>query len=312
MSNNTKQNETCVSSNLEPYLAKDGDAHPYASLLTDLTFKKAFNPDVESSRKTLVAMLNDILGPQLDKPIKNVFTRNVEQNESGSCIRRTAIFDLHCEDDQGHFIEIEVQIREMDNFMKRLGYYASQIVSAQGVPGKGWNFAIRPAFVIAFTRFTIFEDDLPIHRLTTMDMKTHERLLDSYNYTVVELSKVLPHLPTTEEEKWLFLFRYLNQLKMLPPEVDGDKFGDLILCCKISNLTKEEFEEYQKVFNAEYDHNALKAGFFKEFAEEINQKVEEASLAKAREMAKGFRDDGVSMDIIVKRTGLTKEEILAL
>ena len=33
---------------------------------------------------------------------------------------------------------------------------------------------------------------------------------------------------------------------------------------------------------------------------------------KAREMAKGFRDAGVPLDIIAKQSGLTEEEIRAL
>ena len=40
-------------------------------------------------------------------------------------------------------------------------------------------------------------------------------------------------------------------------------------------------------------------------------KVEGAADAK-REMAKGLREDGVSMDIIVRRSGLSEDEIKAL
>ena len=38
----------------------------------------------------------------------------------------------------------------------------------------------------------------------------------------------------------------------------------------------------------------------------------EGESLKNRELAKGFRDDGVPLDIISKRTGLTPEEIKAL
>lgn len=39
---------------------------------------------------------------------------------------------------------------------------------------------------------------------------------------------------------------------------------------------------------------------------------EEGADAKNRELAKDFRDDGVSLEIISRRTGLTPEEIKAL
>ncbi len=38
----------------------------------------------------------------------------------------------------------------------------------------------------------------------------------------------------------------------------------------------------------------------------------EGAADKAREMAKGLREDGVPMDIIVRRSGLSEEEIRAL
>ena len=37
-----------------------------------------------------------------------------------------------------------------------------------------------------------------------------------------------------------------------------------------------------------------------------------AAAAKAREIAKGLREDGVPMDIIVRHSGLSEEEIRAL
>jgi hypothetical protein len=96
-------------------------------LLIDLAFKKAFDPDKPASRENLVNLLNDLLAPQLKRPIKSVKTRNVAKNLSGSKESRTAIFDLHCEDDAGNLIEIEVQIRKLKNFSKRLAFYASEI-----------------------------------------------------------------------------------------------------------------------------------------------------------------------------------------
>jgi hypothetical protein len=40
--------------------------------------------------------------------------------------------------------------------------------------------------------------------------------------------------------------------------------------------------------------------------------VNEGELKKAREISKGLRDEGVSMEIIVRRSGLSEEEIRRL
>ena len=93
---------------LEDYLVKPGEQSPYANLLIDLAFKKAFDPDKPVSRENLVNLLNDLLAPQLKHPIKSVKTRNVSKNLSGSKVSRTAIFDLHCEDDAVNFEQMAV------------------------------------------------------------------------------------------------------------------------------------------------------------------------------------------------------------
>lgn len=72
-------------------VVKPGEMSPYANLLVDLAFKKAFDPDKPASRQNLINLLNDLLEPQLKLPIKSVWTRNVAKNLSGSKASRTAI-----------------------------------------------------------------------------------------------------------------------------------------------------------------------------------------------------------------------------
>ena len=80
------------SKSLKDYLVKPGEKSPFANLLVDLAFKKAFDPDKSTSRENLVNLLNDLLAPQLKRPIKNVWTRNVAKNLSGSNVSRSAFF----------------------------------------------------------------------------------------------------------------------------------------------------------------------------------------------------------------------------
>ena len=53
-------------------------------------------------------------------------------------------------------------------------------------------------------------------------------------------------------------------------------------------------------------------GFAKGFAEGFIESFAEGELKKAREISKGLRDDGVSMEIIVRRSGHSEEEIRKL
>lgn len=296
---------------LEDYLVKPGEQSPFANLLVDLAFKKAFDPDKPTSRENLVNLLNDLLAPQLKRPIKNVWTRNVSKNLSGSKASRTAIFDLHCEDDAGELIEIEVQIRKLDNFLNRLAFYASEMVANQAELGVGWKFDIKPTYVIAIARHRMFDDDRIVHRATVTDLETNEKFMDSYNFTVVELAKVPFFIDSKSDSlsKWLFFFRYLSRLRELPAELGERKFKQLTESSKVSKFSKEEFEAYQKMFHAEWDHNALKNSFFEEFADDVNAKVEE----RAREIAKRLIANGkLSDEDIAECSGLSIEDVVVL
>ena len=310
---NAKQkNKACKS--LEDYLVKPGEKSPFANLLVDLAFKKAFDPDKPTSRENLVNLLNDLLAPQLKRPIKNVWTRNVAKNLSGSKATRTAIFDLHCEDDAGELIDIEVQIRKLDNFLNRLAFYASELVANQAEPGDDWDYCIKPTYVIAIARHRMFEDDRIVHRATVVDLETHEKFMDSYNFTVVELAKVPFFIESKSDSlsKWLFFFRYLNRLKKLPPAMNERKFRQLTESSKVSKFSKEEFEAYQKVFHEKWDHNVLRRSFFEEFADDVNAKIAEGVSNRNREIAKKLKARHRPIDEIVEDTGLTREEVEAL
>ncbi len=300
---------------LKDCIVKPGEKSPFANLLIDLAFKKAFDPDKPTSRNNLINLLNDLLEPQLKRPIKNVWTRNVAKNLSGSKESRTAIFDLHCKDDMGNLIEIEVQIREMDNFMKRLAFYASELVANQAEPGEEWNYDVQPTYVIALTRFHVFDDENAVHRAAVTDLETGKQVMDTYNYAVIELSKVPFFIEKTSSDlsKWLFFFRYLNRLKELPEELNESKFQQLTESSKVSNFSKKEFEAYQRMHHEKWDHNVMVPGIFKEFATEINAKIEERISDRNREIAKKMVAAGKLSDAeIADYSGLSVEDVVVL
>ena len=91
-------------------------------------------------------------------------------------------------------------------------------------------------------------------------------------------------------------------------ELAERKFELLTESSKVSNLSKEEFQDYLAMYHKEWDHNAMVEGVFEEFADEINAKISE----KTRETAKSLRMQGVADSIIVTATGLTEAEVKAL
>ena len=259
---------------------------PYANLLMDPTFKKAFDPTHAESRTNLINLLNDILGPQLRSPIENLYVARESLNRSGSKESRSAILDLHCTDMENRHFEVEVQKYGMKNFLKRIGYYASQLVVEQGEPGKDWNYKVNPVYILSILNFELFHDRRAIRRATTLDTETHEQILDSYNYTFIELPKISPEISENSDEvqKWLFVLGNLGKLQKLPPAVSTHKFDRLLLPAKIANFNREELKQYEDAMRLEWDECAIREQKLEDQAKyEAEQARRETVLAKMDE-----------------------------
>ena len=207
-----------------------------------------------------------------------------------------------------------MQIQRTTNFIKRLGFYAGEMVVNQSQTGKRWRFDVKPTYVIAISREEVFQDDRSVHRGTVTDLETGEQLMDLYNFTILELSKVPFFIEKTSDNisKWLFFFRYLNRLKKLPDALDESKFSRLTESSKVSNFTKKEFEAYQHMYHEIWDRNALRNAFIQDNPDIFDEVRDKAAASAKREIAKGFRDAGFPLDAIAKQTGLTEDEIRAL
>jgi len=66
------------------------------------------------------------------------------------------------------------------------------------------------------------------------------------------------------------------------------------------------------MYHERWDHNVLKRGFFKEFADDINAKIAENVSDTKREIAKKMKAKNRPVDEIAEITGLTEDEVNAL
>ncbi len=300
---------------------------PYANLMTDLIFKKVFNPDNAYTKINLINFLNDILAEQLEDPIEDVFSLDKEVNASGSHSSRTSIFDLHCRDTKKRIFIVEVQIRQMEFFLKRSFFYASQAIVRQGIPGADYDYGFTPVYVVAISWPDIFDDERYVHHLSLCDIKSLRPNRDFASFTFIELRK-FPGIGTGFDalRNWMYLFRYLHT-------VQKERYTRLLEMTKVAKLKREELEIYEKeVMSLEWDEYAvrktrerqdrelrekairegLEKGLKQGLQEGIQKGLREGKLHTLLEMAKGFRDDGFPLEAIAKRTGLSIKKIKAL
>ena len=297
------------------YFVKPGESSPFTDLLIDPAFKQAFDPDKPDSKINLINLLNDILEPQLPHPITDVHRRGSEQNATGSKESKTTFFDLHCTDDTGELIEIEVQIRPYTNFLKRLAFYAGQMVVSQGFPR--WNYDVKPTYIIAITQHALFDDKPIIHRSSICDLNTGERMMDSYNFTIIEIPKIFKDIDLkTNENRWLFALKFLSKLKELPPSLKTQKFELLTSVSQISNLKGDKLKEYLKMKYAAWDNEAVVDYIIKHDPQAYQNFLDKHDVQiitkTTKEIAKKMLTKNKPIDEIIEFTGLTKEEIQTL
>lgn len=66
------------------------------------------------------------------------------------------------------------------------------------------------------------------------------------------------------------------------------------------------------MYHKEWDHNVMMPGIFRDFAKEINAKIDERVAGRTREIAKKMKVKKKPINEIIEFTGLSKEEIEAL
>ena len=201
-----------------------------------------------------------------------------------------------------YFIEIEIQIERETNFLKRLLFYSSQMIVQQGEPGPDWDYDVKPIYVISFARFRVFDDDRPLHRAGFLDYETANPLIDSANFTIVELSKVKKMIRKSDSEaaKWMFIFRYLHRLKELPPALKTEKFEGLLPFAKLARFNKKELKRYRYIMHLKWDRYAQELAFAEDHPDFV-KKIEEKVIDKVERMLK----KGASMDKIRTSLGLS-------
>jgi predicted transposase/invertase (TIGR01784 family) len=288
------------------YFVKEGEFGPYASLLYDKTFKKAFSPDTRRGKRNLLNLLNDMLEGQIPQKIKDVASQQQELNDSGSKVSKSSILDLHCRDEHDNFIEIEVQIQRETNFLKRLVFYSSQMIVQQGEPGHVWDYNVKPVYVISFAGFRVFDDSRPLHRAGILDYDTAEQLVDSANFTIIELPKVKRMIRPSDSEvaKWLFIFRYLDRLKELPPALKTEKFEGLLPFAKLARFNKKELKRYRYIMHLKWDRYAQELAFAEDHPDFV-KKIGDEAVEKALNIVERMQKKGASMATIRASLGFS-------
>ncbi len=265
----------------------------------DLVFKKIFG--TEHNKNILKSLINSIL-PQNEQVVE--LTIKNPYNETDFVGDKLSVVDIKATDENGKWYDIEIQIKEQKHYGKRAIFYHSEIYGNQLSEGDTYD-KLRKTIIISILDFDYFlKDKRYFRRCCYKDFETGELYpeLDYADLYFIELRKFdndLKNIKTTLD-RWITFLNKATEYERdtLPSELNEPEIIQAFDTIETMNLKTKEREYYEAAKKVMRDRAA-----------QILTEVENAVDNTKIEIAKGLKADGIPYEIIIKNTGLTKDQI---
>jgi predicted transposase/invertase (TIGR01784 family) len=211
----------------------------------DFAFKKIFGS--EDTKDILISFLESLLCLKGDKKIKEItiidpfLAPRIKQ-------LKISVLDVKCVDHRGISYIVEMQVRKVRAFLKRIQYnaaktYVNQLGKAEDYP------KLNQVIAVTITDFTLFEDiENYVSCHITTEMETGKQYLSEIIYYFIELSKFKKKSDILDNplDKWIYFIKYAADLEEIPDIFKEDIFMHAFEKASIINMPKDEFELYEK------------------------------------------------------------------
>lgn len=276
----------------------------YINPFTDYGFKRLFGE--EPNKDLLLDFLNELLKEEQGEIIELTYLKN--KNLSTTELNRKAIFDLYCTNERGEKFIVELQKTKQKFFKDRTVYYSTFPIRDQAVISSEWNFELKKVYTIAILDFVFDEDENQpeklIYDVKLTDIQTKNVFYDKLTFIYLEMPKFNKAAEELETrfDKWLFILKNLHKLERIPEKLKENIFLKLFETAEISKFSQLEYQEYE---------DSLK--YYRDIKNSLDTAREEGKMEgkieEKIETAKTGLKEGLSVEMILKLTGLTKEEI---
>ena len=290
----------------------------------DITFKEIFMK--EENKDLLIALIESILNIK----IKEITYLNLEKNNGNIYVRRKH-FDFHVKTEKEN-IHIEVNNYLQDFVRPRNMAFICNSYSKEVLKGKQYDENMEFIQInLTYNMINLYKEKNKFHdeeALRIYKVRDDKGKNFVNNFTIYELNMdYYINLWYSKNEKMIDKYKYLIMLDLKPEELNNLSKKDKVINKYMEEVKKvNEDPDFYEFVTAEQDNefieNSLRAQFRKEGLEE--GRVEGLKLGKEegkeegraegraegiKETAKKLKENGVSIDIISKSTGLTIEEI---
>ncbi|NCT56398.1 MAG: Rpn family recombination-promoting nuclease/putative transposase [Legionella sp.] len=282
----------------------------YLDPKADVVFKKIFG----DHPKLLISFLNALLPLPDNGPIVSLTYLQNEQVPLIPEFKRT-IADVKCTDAQGRVFIVEMQMNWTDQFKQRLLFGTSQAFVKQLKTGEDYTF-LQPVYGLGLVA-DIYEkqsnDWYHHYQLVKKGNATHD-VIEHLQLIFIELPKFPIQSPEEKQLRLLWL-RFLREVDEKTKSVSQDlldvpEIAEALGLAEESAYTPGELSLYESYWDQVSREKTLLSGnYAKGLAEgEAKGKAEGEELATHR-IAINMLTQGVSIEIVVRSTGLTREDV---
>ena len=270
----------------------------------DVAFKKIFG--CEEHKDFLIDFLDGALGHEGKTCIESVEFLNpiqVPWVEAG----KTSVVDIICKDQNGERYVVEMQVASAPGFKKRTLYYGANVYINQLEKGKDYRH-LKPVTVLVIADHILFKDKPEYKSNHSIQCNQHHTNdLEDFRYVFFELPKFhkQEHELLSNEDRWLYFLKYADRETELPKVFAGTTIERAFATVDIGAWSEAERYGYINAVSARADaesrlEEALKKG--------LEKGKKEANLETARR----FYALGLSDEMIIQGTGISKDDLWAL
>jgi len=284
----------------------------YVNPFTDYGFKRLFGE--EPNKDLLLDFLNELLREEQGKIVELTYLKNEVLGHTG--LDRKAVFDLYCTNEKGEKFIVELQKTKQRFFKDRTLYYSTFPIREQALKGTEWDFELKKVFLVAILDFVFEEDendpDKFRYNVKLSDIETHKVFYDKLTFIYLAMprfNKTIDELET-RFDKWLFVLKNLHKLDRVPDKLREQIFLKLFESAEIAKFNQAEYMQYEESLKYYRDlKNSLDTARDEGIAKGIEKGIEKGMIREKTKIARGMKNDGVPMEVIMKYTGLSMEEI---
>ncbi len=283
----------------------------YINPFTDFGFKRLFGE--EPNKDLLIDFLNVLLKEQQGEIVDLTYLKTEQLGKTE--VDRKAIFDLYCENEKGEKFIVEMQKSKQNFFKDRALYYSTFPIQEQAQRSE-WNFELKAVYTIGILDFVFDEDKTDWGKfrydVKLQDVETNKTFYDKLTFIYFEMPKFNKTIDELDShyDKWLYVLKNLHKLDRLPDKLKEKVFERVFEVAEIAKFSHEEYLSYEDSLKYYRDlKNSLDTAKEEGHEEGWKKGLEKGKEERTLELVKSLLENGVSVEIISKSTGLTVEQI---